>query len=87
MVSSYDIILIVTSFTTELATPSITDVRADTLPRLIHKDFTSVCNINFGYSFNFSPQKCIMFKFLSIAFSALTLLAGCQESIQHVKIE
>jgi len=27
-----------TSFATELATPNITDVRADTLPRLIYKD-------------------------------------------------
>jgi len=37
----YDVILIVTSFATELATPSVTDVRTlrtDTLPRLIYRD-------------------------------------------------
>ena len=31
-------ILIMTSFATELATPSVTDVRTDTLPCLIYKD-------------------------------------------------
>jgi len=36
--SHYDAILIVTSFATELATPTVTDVRTDTLPRLIYKD-------------------------------------------------
>jgi len=36
--SHYDVILIVTSFATELATPTIMDVRTDTLPRLIYKD-------------------------------------------------
>ena len=40
--SHYDVILIMTPFTTELATPSVTDectyVRTDTLPRLIDKD-------------------------------------------------
>jgi len=36
--SHYDTILIVTSFATELATPTITDVRTDTLLRLIYKD-------------------------------------------------
>jgi len=36
--SHCDVIVIVTSFTTELATPTITDVRTDTLPRLIYKD-------------------------------------------------
>ena len=42
--SDYDVILIVTSFATELATPTVTDVRTnvrtytytDTLPRLIY---------------------------------------------------
>jgi len=37
----YDVILIVTSFATELATPSVTDVRyvrTDTLPRLVCKE-------------------------------------------------
>ena len=43
--SHYDVILIVTSFATELATPTVTDVRTDTLPRLIYKDavFTPQC--------------------------------------------
>ena len=36
--SHYDVILIVTSFATELATPSITDVPTDTLPHLIYED-------------------------------------------------
>ena len=36
--SHYNVILIVTSFATELATPTVTDVRTDTLPRLIYKD-------------------------------------------------
>jgi len=39
--SHYDVIRIVTSFATELATPTVTDVRTyvtDTLPRLIYKD-------------------------------------------------
>ena len=40
--SHYDVILIVTSFATELATPTVTDVRTyehtDTFPRLIYKD-------------------------------------------------
>jgi len=36
--SHYDVILIVTSFATELATPTVTDIRMDTLPRLIYKD-------------------------------------------------
>jgi len=40
--SRYDVILIVTSFATELATPTVTDVRTyvrtDTLLRLIYKD-------------------------------------------------
>ena len=40
--SHYGVILIVTSFATELATPTVTDVRkyvpTDTLPRLIYKD-------------------------------------------------
>ena len=35
--SHYDVILIVT-LATELATPTVTDVRTDTLPRLIYKD-------------------------------------------------
>jgi len=35
--SHYDVILIVLSFATELATPSVTEVRTDTLPRLIYK--------------------------------------------------
>jgi len=33
--SHYDVILIVTSFATELATPSVTDEHSDTLPRNI----------------------------------------------------
>jgi len=33
--SHYDVILIVTSFATELATRTVTDVRTDTLPREI----------------------------------------------------
>jgi len=33
-----DVILIMTSFATELVMPSITDVRTDALPRLIRKD-------------------------------------------------
>jgi len=40
--SHYDVILIVTSFATELATPTVTEVctnvRTDTLPRLIYRD-------------------------------------------------
>jgi len=39
--SHYDVILIVTSFATELATPTVTDassLRTDTLPRLMYKD-------------------------------------------------
>jgi len=32
------VVLIVTSFATELATPTVTDVRTDTLLRLIYKD-------------------------------------------------
>jgi len=36
--SHYDVILIVTSFATELATPTVTYVRTDTLPRLIYKE-------------------------------------------------
>jgi len=42
--SHYDVILIVTSFATELGTPTFTDVRTlrtDTLPRLIYRDTTS----------------------------------------------
>ena len=38
----YDVILIVTSFNTELATPTVTDEHTDTLPRLIYKDVLSV---------------------------------------------
>jgi len=38
--SHYDVILIVKSFATELATPNVTDEHTDTLPRLIiYKDF------------------------------------------------
>ena len=39
-ISHYNVILIVTSFATELATPTATDERnvTDTLPRLIYKD-------------------------------------------------
>jgi len=37
--SHYDVVLIVTSFATELATPTVTDVRTNTLPRLIYKDY------------------------------------------------
>jgi len=33
--SHYDVILTVTAFATELATPTVPDVHADTLPRLI----------------------------------------------------
>jgi len=33
--SHYDVILIVTSFATELAAPTVTDVRTDVLPHLI----------------------------------------------------
>jgi len=39
--SHYDLILIVTSFATQLVTPTVTDERAyvtDNLPRLIYKD-------------------------------------------------
>jgi len=32
-------ILITTSLATELATPSVTDVRTNTLPRLIYEDY------------------------------------------------
>jgi len=41
--SHYDVTLIVTSFATELATPTVTDVyvRTDTLPRLKYTDLTS----------------------------------------------
>jgi len=35
---TYPAILIMTSFATELATPSVTGMRTDTLPRLIYKD-------------------------------------------------
>ena len=42
--SNYDVILIVRTFATELATPTVTDVRkyvrTDTLPRLIYKDIS-----------------------------------------------
>ena len=44
--SQFDIILIMRSFTTELATPSITDERTlcrDTLPRLIYEDADGSC--------------------------------------------
>ena len=37
--SHYDVILIVTSFATELATPTVTDERTDISPRLIYKDY------------------------------------------------
>jgi len=37
--SHYEVILIVTSFAIELATPTVTDVRTDTLLRLIYKDY------------------------------------------------
>jgi len=37
--SYYDVILIVTSFAAELATPTVTDIRMDTLPHLIYKDW------------------------------------------------
>jgi len=40
--SHYDIILIVTSFATELATPTVMDVRTHTLPRLLYKDSNAV---------------------------------------------
>jgi len=36
--SHYDVILIVTSFATQLATPTVTVERTDTLPRLMYKD-------------------------------------------------
>jgi len=36
--SNYDVILIVTSFAIELATPTVTDLRTDTLARLIDID-------------------------------------------------
>jgi len=42
--SHYVVILTVTSFTTDLATPTVTDVRTDNLPRLIYKD----CDISFS---------------------------------------
>jgi len=44
--SHYDVILVVTSFASELATPTVTDVHTyvmcglDTLPRLIYRDVT-----------------------------------------------
>ena len=41
--SHYDVILIVASFATELATPTVT-LRTDTLPRLIYRD-TVGCQI------------------------------------------
>jgi len=44
--SQYDVILIVTSFATELATPAVTDVRTlctDTLPHLIYRDEQYSC--------------------------------------------
>jgi len=47
--SPYDVILTVTSFATELATPTVTDERTDTLPRLIYKDVV-ICAID-------SPQR------------------------------
>ena len=37
--SHYDVILIVASFATELATPTVT-LRTDTLPRLIYRDLS-----------------------------------------------
>ena len=42
--SHYHVILIVTSFAIELTKPTATDVRADTLPRLIYKDSHSQPN-------------------------------------------
>jgi len=36
--SHYDVTVTVTSFATELATPTVTDERTDTLPRLMYKD-------------------------------------------------
>jgi len=51
--SHYDIILSVTSFATELATPTVTAVPVyvtDTLPRLIYKD-DAFCNRNIQCKF------------------------------------
>jgi len=36
--SHYNVILLVTSFATERATPTVTDERTDTLPRLIYEE-------------------------------------------------
>jgi len=47
--SHYDVILIVTSFATKLATLTVTDVRTyvptDTLPRLIYKDILKMNSV------------------------------------------
>jgi len=43
--SQYDVIPIVMSFAAELATPIVTDVRTDTLPRLIYKDMEQICSL------------------------------------------
>jgi len=49
--SHYDVILIVTSFATELATPTITDIRTDTLLRLIYRDILQCCCITITTAF------------------------------------
>jgi len=49
-----DVILIVSSFATELAcTPTVTDKRTDTLPRLIYKDLRRIEINNFAFKLGY----------------------------------
>jgi len=52
--SHYYVILTVTSFATELATPTVTDVRTDTLPRLIYRE-----DFRVPVSTDFYLRKCL----------------------------
>jgi len=57
--SHYDVILIVTSFATEMATPTVTDERTDTLPRLIYKDWGIFINYLYNMTLH-RPNKFYM---------------------------
>jgi len=78
--SDYDVILIVTSFATELATPTITDVHMDTLPHLIYKDVRKmvVVVVGAGAAVAASPVQssivlvvCVYLQWSSTAFSTV----------------
>jgi len=69
--SHYDVILIVTSSATELATPTVTDVRTDTLSRLIYKDETKCCLV-----LTFFCWRCVLYYAVLVQRSSLCALSA-----------